>query len=273
MKKRLFATAMAAVMMLSLGCQSFADKSSDSTELLEPAIYEDIFSRYAEEISDIEREYGVVITDYTEDVNDLIKQAARDAYNTEKFDRRSQLVTELAVAKYEQTQVTPQSRSYLGTTTARSYGPIKGVVLAEIATGLTASRSVNGSISIKIGDELGVFEFSNSVSVTVETMASGPERGELLDNGERATHRIVTGVLWGTIMKKTFVDVDPWTGAQMGEPYYEYEVISEDGIIYTHLAQISVPTYVEKASTGRSIEDSNYKVFKEKLETNPGRYI
>ena len=273
MKKRLFATAMAVVMMFCLGCQSFAGESNDPEELLDPAISEEIFSRYAEEISDIEEEYGVVINGYTKEVNDLIKQAARDAYNTEKFDRRSQLATELAMAKYKQAQVTPRSRSYLGTTTAKAYGPIKGVVLDKIATGLTTSRSVEGSIGIKIGDKLGVFEFSNSVSVTVETVASGPEDGKLLVNGARATHRIVTGVLWGTILKKTYVDVDPWTGAQMGEPYYEYEVIDEDGIIYTHLAQISAPTYVERSSRSSCVKDSNYNEFKINLEKNPGNYI
>ena len=273
MKKRLFAAALAAVMMFSLGCQCFADKSSDPVELLDPAIFEEIFSRYAEEISDIEEEYGVAITGYTEEVNDLIKQAARDAYNTEKFDRRSQLATELGVAEYEQTRVTPRTRSYLGTTTARSYGPIKGEVIDEIAEGLTSSRSVGGSVDIEMGEVLGVFTFSRSTSVAVETKASGPQRGELLDNGMKATHRIITGVLWGTIMKKTYVDVDPWTGAQMGEPYYEYEIISEDGIIYTHLAQISIPTYVERASTSKCITDANYNVFKENLKTNPGRYI
>lgn len=273
MKKRLFATAMAVVMMFCLGCQSFAGESNDPEELLDPAISEEIFSRYAEEISDIEEEYGVVITGYTEDVDALIRQAARDAYNTEKFDRRSQLVTELAVAEYEQTQVTRRSRSYVGTTTVKDYGPIKGKVINKIATGLTTSRAVDGSVDIGIGEVLGSFTFSRSVSVTVETVASGPEDGKLLKNGKRATHRIVTGVLWGTIIKKTYVDVDPWTGAQIGDPYYEYEVIKEDGVIYTHLAQISSPMYVERASTGDCIKDNNYDAFKENLKTIPGRYI
>lgn len=121
MKKRLFMIAMAAIMMLSLGCQSFAAKPSESEELLDPTISEEIFSRYIEEISDIEEEYGVEITGYTEEISDLIKQAARDAYNTEKFDRRSQLATELSMAKYEQTRVNPRVASYLGKTTVKSY--------------------------------------------------------------------------------------------------------------------------------------------------------
>ncbi len=273
MKKRLFMIAMAAIMMLSLGCQSFAAKPSESEELLDPTISEEIFSRYIEEISDIEEEYGVEITGYTEEISDLIKQAARDAYNTEKFDRRSQLATELSMAKYEQTRVNPRVASYLGKTTVKSYGPIKGVVLDTIATGLTTSRTVKGSVGIKYGEVLNAITFSGSVSVTVQTVASGPADGTMLVNGKKATHRIVTGVLWGTVVKKTYVDVDPWTGAQMGDPYYEYEVIDEDGVIYSHLAQISSPMYVERSSQNSCVTDTNFNKFKENLKKNPGNYI
>lgn len=59
----------------------------------------------------------------------------------------------------------------------------------------------------------------------------------------------------------------------MGDPYYEYDIIDEAGIPYTHLAQISNPTYVEKATSYVCVRDNNYNEFKANLKNNPGRYI
>lgn len=273
MRKRIGMITMAAIVTFSLGCQCIAIDSNGSKELLDSATSAEIFSRYAEEISDIEEEYGVVITGYTEEVSDLIKQAAMDAYNTEKFVRRSQLATELAMDKYEQTRVNPRVSTYLGTEEVTSYGPIKGIVLQTIAPGVTTSVSVKEEVTVKFGEVIGGITFSGTAAVEVSTTASGPADGATLGNGQRATHRLVTGVLFGVVVKHTYVDVDPWTGTQMGDPYYEYEIIDEAGIAYTHLAQISNPTYVEKATSSKCISDTNYNVFKENLKNNPGRYI
>lgn len=98
MKKIFLVPALTVVILASiviLGVFGGADKAKK--DLLPPEVYGEIFSRYAEEIADIEAEYGVEITGYTEAESDLLKQAAVDVFGTEKFDRRSQLVTELAL--------------------------------------------------------------------------------------------------------------------------------------------------------------------------------
>lgn len=102
---------------------------------------------------------------------------------------------------------------------------------------------------------------------------TGPEEGARLANGAKVTHRIISGILFGVMVRTTYADIDPWTGAQLGDPYYEYTIIDEDGIAYSHLAHIASPTYVEKATDSSYVTDNNYQDFKEHLASYPGDFI
>ena len=253
-------------------CSSFSDSSGREST-----------SRFRKISGYFEETYGVEITDYTAETSDLIKQAARDAYNTDRFDCLSQLAAELAVAKYEQSMLNHPSAidingvtrvvQPIDTTVIRSYGPIKGVVLDRIATGVTSSKTVGGSISVDSGELIGGFSISAEVSVEASMEATGPEEGARLANGAKVTHRIISGILFGVMVRTTYADIDPWTGAQLGDPYYEYTIIDEDGIAYSHLAHIASPTYVEKATDSSYVTDNNYQDFKEHLASYPGDFI
>ena len=161
----------------------------------------------------------------------------------------------------------------IGVTVIRSYGPIKGVVLDRIAPGTTSSKTVGGTITVDSGELIGGFSISAEVEVEVSMEVTGPEEGVRLVNGATVTHRIVTGILHGAMIRTTYADFDPWTGAQMGDPYYEYSIIDEDGIPYSHLAHIASPTYVQKATDSSYVTDNNYQDFKEHLANYPGDFI
>ena len=283
MKKRILSVALALTLLVSLNVQALATAPEEKV-LLDSERFQDILNEYPDEFGYVEETYGVEITDYTAETSDLIKQAARDAYNTDRFDCLSQLAAELAVAKYEQSMLNhPSSIDINGvtrvvqpidTTVIRSYGPIKGVVLDRIATGVTSSKTVGGSISVDSGELIGGFSISAEVSVEASMEATGPEEGARLANGAKVTHRIISGILFGVMVRTTYADIDPWTGAQLGDPYYEYTIIDEDGIAYSHLAHIASPTYVEKATDSSYVTDNNYQDFKEHLailfEAKPG---
>ena len=282
MKKRILSVALALTLLVSLNVQALATAPEEKV-LLDSERFQDILNEYPDEFGYVEETYGVEITDYTAETSDLIKQAARDAYNTDRFDCLSQLAAELAVAKYEQSMLNHPSAIYINgvtrvvqpidTTVIRSYGPIKGVVLDRIATGVTSSKTVGGSISVDSGELIGGFSISAEVSVEASMEATGPEEGARLANGAKVTHRIISGILFGVMVRTTYADIDPWTGAQLGDPYYEYTIIDEDGIAYSHLAHIASPTYVEKATDSSYVTDNNYQDFKEHLASYPGDFI
>lgn len=282
MKKRILSVALALTLLVSLNVQALATAPEEKV-LLDSERFQDILNEYPDEFGYVEETYGVEITDYTAETSDLIKQAARDAYNTDRFDCLSQLAAELAVAKYEQSMLNHPSAidingvtrvvQPIDTTVIRSYGPIKGVVLDCIATGVTSSKTVGGSISVDSGELIGGFSISAEVSVEASMEATGPEEGARLANGAKVTHRIISGILFGVMVRTTYADIDPWTGAQLGDPYYEYTIIDEDGIAYSHLAHIASPTYVEKATDSSYVTDNNYQDFKEHLASYPGDFI
>lgn len=282
MKKRILSAALALTLLVSLNVQALATAPEEKV-LLDSERFQDILNEYPDEFGYVEETYGVEITDYTAETSDLIKQAARDAYNTDRFDCLSQLAAELAVAKYEQSTLNHPSAidingvtrvvQPIDTTVIRSYGPIKGVVLDRIATGVTSSKTVGGSISVDSGELIGGFSISAEVSVEASMEATGPEEGARLANGAKVTHRIISGILFGVMVRTTYADIDPWTGAQLGDPYYEYTIIDEDGIAYSHLAHIASPTYVEKATDSSYVTDNNYQDFKEHLASYPGDFI
>lgn len=282
MKKRILSAALALTLLASLNVQALATAPEEKV-LLDSERFQDILNEYPDEFGYVEETYGVEITDYTAETSDLIKQAARDAYNTDRFDCLSQLAAELAVAKYEQSMLNHPSAidingvtrvvQPIDTTVIRSYGPIKGVVLDRIATGVTSSKTVGGSISVDSGELIGGFSISAEVSVEASMEATGPEEGARLANGAKVTHRIISGILFGVMVRTTYADIDPWTGAQLGDPYYEYTIIDEDGIAYSHLAHIASPTYVEKATDSSYVTDNNYQDFKEHLASYPGDFI
>lgn len=282
MKKRILSAALALTLLVSLNVQALATAPEEKV-LLDSERFQDILNEYPDEFGYVEETYGVEITDYTAETSDFIKQAARDAYNTDRFDCLSQLAAELAVAKYEQSMLNHPSAidingvtrvvQPIDTTVIRSYGPIKGVVLDRIATGVTSSKTVGGSISVDSGELIGGFSISAEVSVEASMEATGPEEGARLANGAKVTHRIISGILFGVMVRTTYADIDPWTGAQLGDPYYEYTIIDEDGIAYSHLAHIASPTYVEKATDSSYVTDNNYQDFKEHLASYPGDFI
>ena len=282
MKKRILSAALALTLLVSLNVQALATAPEEKV-LLDSERFQDILNEYPDEFGYVEETYGVEITDYTAETSDLIKQAARDAYNTDRFYCLSQLAAELAVAKYEQSMLNHPSAidingvtrvvQPIDTTVIRSYGPIKGVVLDRIATGVTSSKTVGGSISVDSGELIGGFSISAEVSVEASMEATGPEEGARLANGAKVTHRIISGILFGVMVRTTYADIDPWTGAQLGDPYYEYTIIDEDGIAYSHLAHIASPTYVEKATDSSYVTDNNYQDFKEHLASYPGDFI
>ena len=261
MKKRILSAALALTLLVSLNVQALATAPEEKV-LLDSERFQDILNEYPDEFGYVEETYGVEITDYTAETSDLIKQAARDAYNTDRFDCLSQLAAELAVAKYEQSMLNHPSAI-----------DIKGVVLDRIATGVTSSKTVGGSISVDSGELIGGFSISAEVSVEASMEATGPEEGARLANGAKVTHRIISGILFGVMVRTTYADIDPWTGAQLGDPYYEYTIIDEDGIAYSHLAHIASPTYVEKATDSSYVTDNNYQDFKEHLASYPGDFI
>lgn len=281
-EKKILSAALALTLLVSLNVQALATAPEEKV-LLDSERFQDILNEYPDEFGYVEETYGVEITDYTAETSDLIKQAARDAYNTDRFDCLSQLAAELAVAKYEQSMLNHPSAidingvtrvvQPIDTTVIRSYGPIKGVVLDRIATGVTSSKTVGGSISVDSGELIGGFSISAEVSVEASMEATGPEEGARLANGAKVTHRIISGILFGVMVRTTYADIDPWTGAQLGDPYYEYTIIDEDGIAYSHLAHIASPTYVEKATDSSYVTDNNYQDFKEHLASYPGDFI
>ena len=104
MKKRILSAALALTLLVSLNVQALATAPEEKV-LLDSERFQDILNEYPDEFGYVEETYGVEITDYTAETSDLIKQAARDAYNTDRFDCLSQLAAELAVAKYEQSML------------------------------------------------------------------------------------------------------------------------------------------------------------------------
>ncbi|MFQ9441367.1 MAG: hypothetical protein ACLR13_10495 [Acutalibacteraceae bacterium] len=82
MKKRILSAALALTLLVSLNVQALATAPEEKV-LLDSERFQDILNEYPDEFGYVEETYGVEITDYTAETSDLIKQAARDAYNTD----------------------------------------------------------------------------------------------------------------------------------------------------------------------------------------------
>ena len=81
-------------------------------------------------------------------------------------------------------------------------------MLDRIATGVTSSKTVGGSISVDSGELIGGFSISAEVSVEASMEATGPEEGARLANGAKVTHRIIAGILFGVMVRTTYADID-----------------------------------------------------------------
>lgn len=282
MLKKLLSTFFAVTMMLCLSCQALTTDQQEADSLLDPETLQEIFHEYSDEIKYIEDTYEVEINNYTDVESNIIKQAALEAYDTVKFERLSQLATDLAVAKSEyaiQDEPINTNRSgpartpvYVGSTVVYPFGPLKGEFYEEVAIGQTATHDVNIHVEISSGETIKEFLIAVGADIRGSVSVEGPEDGTLLSNGMVATHRVVTGILAGTIVERFYQDIDPWTGAYMGE-YSEYAVIDEIGYSCTHLAHIGSPMYVENYTTGVAVRCDNINDFINELETNPELFI
>ena len=253
MKKRCAAVAAAVLMSMNLlGCTT---SSQDPWMPLDGETAQEIFRLYPEELRWIEETYQVEIQDYTAETNALLTRAAIEQYETDRFTRLSQLVTDLAAAAWN------GEEGGDAWTAAKPFGPLKGVWFWEVPVGCSMAGDLTGTVEIARGELVQDLEISDPVSVEIPLdQADGPaDRTTLPDGATVATHRIFTGVLWGVILE--------------GPGEAEYRIACPRGVGYAHLAQIASPAYVERAVDHTVVTCEHMLDLQQALETDPGRFL
>lgn len=282
MFKKILSAILTVAMLAAFSCQALATDQSELDSLLDAETIEKIFNEYPDEIQYIEDKYGIEINHYTAFESDMIKKAAIEACGTPMSECLSQLATDLAVAKDErsiQNELADSNRSgpsrvpsYLGSTVKVNFGPLKGELFEALPPGVTEVTTVDIDVEVSNAEVIKDFQITGRVGVSSSIEVTGPPDGTMLTNGLYASHRFVTGVLFGTIVERIYQDVDPWTGAVMGQ-YSEYAIIDEQGYAYAHFGVMSSPMYVESYPRRVCVRCENINDFRNKLASEPERFI
>ena len=275
-KKRIAAFLLAAVLVGCLGAACLLERREPAV-LLDPETAGDIFSRYEEELQYIAKTSGVTVTAFTEETNDLLRQAAIDQYGTDRFAGLSRLVTELTIAwKNQESDLHPDNTAAQRETeyeAAADFGPITGTVWEEAPVGVTVEKTVKKSIGISLPEPIAELLHSDGQGAPVEfsRILSGPKDDTELSNGKKATHTIGVDVRFGVIARRTDTAYDIWTGTWRENS--EEVVCNETWGFYTLLGQLLTPVYIERMSDGVTVCCENLLVFQEKLAEDPGQFL
>lgn len=275
-KKRIAAFVLAAVLVGCLGAACLLERREPAV-LLDPETAGDIFSRYEEELQYIAETSGVTVTAFTEETNDLLRQAAIDQYGTDRFAGLSRLVTELTIAwKNQESDLPPDNTGAQQKTAyeaAADFGPITGTVWEEVPVGATVEKTVKKFMGISLPGPIQEFLHSDGRDAPVEfsRTLSGPKDDTELSNGKKATHTIGVDVRFGVIARRTDTAYDIWTGTWRENS--EEVVCNETWGFYTLLGQLLTPVYIERMSDGVTVRCENYLVFQEKLAEDPGQFL
>lgn len=277
MKKKRFAALLAAAALVGcLGAACLLESRAPDV-LLAPETARDIFSRYEEELQYIAETYGVTVTAFTEETNDLLRQAAIDQYGTDRFACLSRLVTELTIAwKNQESDLPPDNTGAQRETAyeaAADFGPITGTVWEEVPVGVTVEKAVKRTMGISLPEPLAQWLRSDEWGIPAgfSRTLSGPKDGTELSNGKRATHTIGVDVRFGVIARRTETAYDIWTGTWRENS--EEVVCNEAWGFYTILGLLNTPMYVQRGSDGVTVRCDNYLVFQEKLAEDPGQFL
>lgn len=275
-KKRIAAFLLAAVLVGCLGAACLLERREPAV-LLDPETAGDIFSRYEEELQYIAETSGVTVTAFTEETNDLLRQAAIDQYGTDRFAGLSRLITELTIAWKNQESDLPTDNTAAQRETeyeaAADFGPITGTVWEEAPVGVTVEKTVKKSIGISLPEPIAELLHSDGQGAPVEfsRILSGPKDDTELSDGKKATHTIGVDVWFGVIARRTDTAYDIWTGTWRENS--EEVVCNETWGFYTLLGQLLAPVYIERMSDGVTVCCENYLVFQEKLAEDPGQFL
>lgn len=275
-KKRIAAFLLAAALVACLGAACLLERREPAV-LLDPETAGDIFSRYEEELQYIAETSGVTVTAFTEETNDLLRQAAIDQYGTDRFAGLSRLVTELTIAwKNQESDLPPDNTGAQQKTAyeaAADFGPITGTVWEEVPVGATVEKTVQKFMGISLPEPIQEFLHSDGRDAPVEfsRTLSGPKDDTELSNGKKATHTIGVDVQFGVIARRTDTAYDIWTG--IWRENSEEVVCNETWGFYTLLGQLLAPVYIERMSDGVTVRCENLLVFQEKLAEDPGQFL
>lgn len=264
-------------MLISLSTAAYATALQELDQLLDPQTAREIFDSFPEEISYVEGKYGISINGLDSYTNDLIKEETVAHYHDPSYDFVG-LMTALSVAKARYSNARSAAQNSMGRVRDherlveyRAFGPLSGKVFQQVPTGATEETLISGSIRIaKETEKFGV-TIEATATASIRYTLTGPADGATLENGRVATHRLGCGILYGTIMRYTYQEYDPWTGT--GQAYTEYIIQDAIGIEHTMLAAIGTRVYVEKQNRSDTMYFSNYKEFEDEFEENPGDFI
>ena len=254
---------LAAVLVLLTGCLG-CGAGETVGPLPSSQAAEKILEAYAAEIRWVEEHDGRELPDDQEALLERLIQAAVEQYGTERFDRLSQLVTDLTAAAWN------GEDGGDAWTAAKPFGPLKGVSFWEVPVECALAGDLTGTAEIAQGELVRGLEISVPVSVKIPLdQAAGPaDRTTLPDGTTVATHRIFTGVLWGVILAGP--EKSSWF---QGDGEAEYRIACPQGVGYAHLAQIASPTYVERAGNSEIVTCVHFLDFQEKLAVDPGQFL
>ena len=254
---------LAAVLVLLTGCLG-CGAGETVGPLPSSQAAERILEAYAAEIRWVEEHDGRELPDDQEALLERLIQAAVEQYGTERFDRLSQLVTDLTAAAWN------GEDGGDAWTAAKPFGPLKGVSFWEVPVECALAGDLTGTAEIAQGELVRGLEISVPVSVKIPLdQADGPaDRTTLPDGTTVATHRIFTGVLWGVILAGP--EKSSWF---QGDGEAEYRIACPQGVGYAHLAQIASPTYVERAGNSEIVTCVHFLDFQEKLAVDPGQFL
>ena len=275
-KKRIAAFLLAAVLVGCLGAACLLERREPAV-LLDPETAGDIFSRYEEELQYIAETSGVTVTAFTEETNDLLRQAAIDQYGTDRFAGLSRLVTELTIAwKNQESDLPPDNTGAQQKTVyeaAADFGPITGTVWEEVPVGATVEKTVKRFMGISLPGPIQELLHSDGRAAPVEfsRTLSGPKDDTVLSDGKKATHTIGVDVQFGVIARRTDTAYDIWTGTWRENS--QEELCNETWGFYTLLGQLLTPVYIERMSDGVTVRCENLLVFQEKLAEDPGQFL
>ena len=254
---------LAAVLVLLTGCLG-CGAGETVGPLPSSQAAEKILEAYAAEIRWVEEHDGRELPDDQEALQERLIQAAVEQYGTERFDRLSQLVTDLAAAAWN------GEEGGDAWTAAKPFGPLKGVCFWEVPVECSMAGDLTGRVEIARGEPVQEMEIAEPVSVEISLdQADGPAHGTTLSDGAAvASHRIFTGVLWGVILEGS--EKPSWF---QEDSEVEYRIACPRGVSYDHLAQIASPMYVERAGNSEIVTCSNILEFEKMLETDPGQFL
>lgn len=267
MKKKISALLVCAMLFSICAMSGYAlgpDGSNEAYEELPISAQEGqkILSEFSAEISYAEETYGLSITELDRETFESLKVVAVQNLNNENYDFPG-LIDTISIA-CEQNNLQnaptvaneggPMPRSTVTTEVVRSFGVLCGQHFAPVPVGTELSSSLEATVVISAGTEVGVdgiiadgVSGSGTITLTVEFTRKleqkviGPSDGTKLCNGMYATDRIYYDIMYGTVVKET--REYPMTGLITTD--YKILGSSVSVVPKTILASTGYPTYAE----------------------------